>query len=74
MAKKDDNNWVETYLPGAVLFVLCLTGMHALMEWLSATLGVEIMLLALFLWVPLAMVYCGIMVIVTLLQILSGGR
>ena len=74
MAKKDETNWAAVYLSIAVLFVLILTGLHSLMEWLSAALGVEIMLLALFLWVPLAMVYCGIMVIVTLLQILSGGR
>ena len=73
MAKKDETNWVETYLPGAVLFVLCLAGLHRLMGWLAETLGVGLIGVALLV-MAVAMVYCGIMVIVTLLQILSGGR
>ena len=73
MAKKDETNWVAIYLSVAVLFVLCLAGLHMLMEWLAETLGVGLIGVALLV-MAVAMVYCGVMVIVTLLQILSGGR
>ena len=75
MARMEDKiNWPAAYLSAAVLFVLCLTGLHALMEWLSAVLGIEVMFLAFLLLLPIGMVYCGIIMIVMLLQILSGGR
>ena len=73
MAKKDETNWAAIYLSVAVLFVLCLAGLHRLMEWIAEALGVGLIGAAL-LGMAVAMVYCGIMVIVTLLQILSGGR
>ena len=73
MAKKDETNWAAIYLSVAVLFVLCLAGLHRLMEWIPEALGVGLIGVALLV-MAVTMVYCGIMVIVTLLQILSGGR
>ena len=73
MGKKDEKYLVEAYLLGAVLFVLGLAGLHRLMEWLAEVWGGGLIGAAL-LAAAGAMVYCGVMFVVTLLHILSGGR
>ena len=75
MTKKKDtrNDWAATYLSIAVLFVLCLAGLHWLMVWLSDALGGGLIGVALLV-MSVGMVYCGVMFFVTLLHILSGGR
>ena len=73
MRKKDGNDLVGTYFTIAVLFVLALTGLHRLMEWLADGLGGGLIGVALLV-MSAAMLYCGVMFVITLLYILSGGR